>query len=475
MIPATCFGEQTIAVFGLGSSGLATVAALIAGGAKVTVADDNPDRLAEAVDLGAAPADFRETGLSGCAALVLAPGVPLTDPEPHWVVKLAKQAAIPIIGDIELFARERRRLAPNSTLIAITGTNGKSTTTALIAHVLTQIGMKVAMGGNIGEPVLALAPPQENSVYVVECSSYQIELAPGIDPDIGILLNLSPDHLDRHGTMNHYAAIKERLLAQSRHRIVGTSDHWCRAIAGRLETEPGKSTGGLFRLDADKNQTGIAAYGTQLSETDGGRFKELCDLRDADHLRGAHNGQNASAAAAAWLLLTEGEGDKSDLKRAFDTFPGLEHRMQIVGRRDHVLFVNDSKATNADAAAAALSSFERIYWIAGGLAKEGGIQSLREYFPGIAKAYLIGEAAPEFASVLGSTTKFVISKTLERAVAQAAADAAKDQHDEPVVLLSPACASFDQFANFEVRGRAYSALVAGLPQPDGQTAARECC
>ncbi|WP_320200475.1 UDP-N-acetylmuramoyl-L-alanine--D-glutamate ligase [Agrobacterium sp. rho-13.3] len=460
MIPVTTLAGKKVALFGLGGSGLVTARALVAGGAEVTAFDDNPDSVAKAEDEGIPTADLRSLDWSKLAAFVLAPGVPLTHPKPHWSVDLARAAGVEIIGDIELFVRERRAYAPDCPFIAITGTNGKSTTTALIAHILTSAGRDTQLGGNIGTAVLSLEPPKAQRFYVVECSSYQIDLAPTINPTAGILLNLTPDHLDRHGTMQHYADVKERLVAGSDTAVVGVDDSHCTLIADRIARAGVKVTRISKRsVVAD----GLYAEGSRILKADGGKSSLLVDLDGIQTLRGSHNAQNAAAAIAACLAVGV---SVEDVKAGLKSFPGLKHRMQPVGRRGNVTFVNDSKATNADAAAPALSSFERIYWIAGGLPKAGGIASLSPLFPRIAKAYLIGEAAAEFAATLGEAVPYEISGTLDKAVEHAAADAQKDGADGNVVMLSPACASFDQYKNFEIRGDSFVARVAAL---DGVT------
>src|SRR6202047_5326471 len=238
MIPVTSFAGKTVAVFGLGGSGLASCHALKAGGAEVIAGDDGADRLAEAAAAGFVTADLRKVAWAKFAALVLTPGVPLTHPKPHWSVLAAREAGVEVIGDIELFCRERAKLAPDAPFVAITGTNGKSTTTALIAHLAASARMDAQLGGNIGTAILSLQPPQAGRVHVIECSSYQIDLAPSLDPSVGILINLSEDHLDRHGTMAHYAEVKERLVAgvpSNGTAIVGVDDDWCRAVADRLD------------------------------------------------------------------------------------------------------------------------------------------------------------------------------------------------------------------------------------------------
>lgn len=461
MIAATTLAGTKAALFGLGASGVATAQAMIAGGAEVVAWDDNPDSIDKARDAGIETADLRAVDWTGFGVFVLSPGVPLTHPRPHWTVDLARAADVPIIGDVELFARERRAVAADTLLIAITGTNGKSTTTALIAHVLRHAGRDVQLGGNIGRAVMSLDPFSDGRIYVVECSSYQIDLAPTLDPDAGILLNLSPDHLDRHGTMEAYGAIKERLVSGSQMAIVGVDDDHGVAVADRLE----RAGRPVTRISKDRMlPDGLYADGGRLMEAQAGSAHAIGDLDGIGSLRGAHNAQNALAAIAACRLAGL---DDAAIMAGLASFPGLAHRMEQVARAGRVLFVNDSKATNAEAAETALASFERIYWIAGGLAKDGGIEDLKPLFERVAKAYLIGEAAPQFAATLGDDAAYEIAGTLTTAVARAAADAARDPHAEPVVLLSPACASFDQFRNFELRGDAFRDAVLNL---DGVTA-----
>ncbi|VVT26359.1 UDP-N-acetylmuramoyl-L-alanine--D-glutamate ligase [Rhizobium sp. EC-SD404] len=456
MIAATTFNDQKVALFGLGGSGIVTARALVAGGANLVAWDDNPESVQRARDEGIITGDLREIDWSEIAYFVLSPGVPLTHPKPHWSVDLARQAGVEIIGDIEIFCRERRATQPDAPFIAITGTNGKSTTTALIAHILGAAGRDTQLGGNIGTAVLSLDPPAADRFFVVECSSYQIDLAPSLDPTAGILLNLSPDHLDRHGGMDNYAAIKERLLAGSDVAIVGVDDDFSTAIADRIGTSGSK----LVRISKERALAdGLFAQSSRIVQAGSAGERTVVDLAGHPTLKGAHNAQNAAAAIAACLAvgLTEAE-----IEAGIRTFPGLKHRMQPVGRRGAVVFVNDSKATNADAAAPALSSFTDIHWILGGLPKAGGITSLQPFFSRISKAYLIGEAAPDFAATLGEAVPYEISGTLDLAVLHAARDAAENSAGAPVVLLSPACASFDQYRNFEVRGDAFVAAVAGL-------------
>jgi UDP-N-acetylmuramoylalanine--D-glutamate ligase len=455
MIPIETLSGEKVAVFGLGGSGLSTLLALTEGGAEVTAWDDSEPARDRASADGYVVLDLADIDWSAFKALVLSPGVPLTHPEPHWTVKRARAAGVPVIGDIELFARERAARAPNAPFVAITGTNGKSTTTALIAHVLREAGREVALGGNIGVPILSLPPAAEGRIHVIECSSYQIDLAPSLAPTVGLLINITPDHLDRHGDLDSYAAVKERLVAKAGIALLGVDDAPSRTICARIRAEPGRRvvavSGGRSPL-AD-------VFVDDRRIVDRTSTERPIDLSTARALRGAHNGQNAAFAYAAATALGV---PRDAIARAFETFPGLAHRMEEVGRQGRVLFVNDSKATNADAAEKALLSFRDIHWIAGGQAKAGGIEPLRPLFDRVAKTYLIGAAAEAFAATLGDATPFERCGTLASAVKAAARDAARSTAAEPVVLLSPACASFDQFANFEARGDAFRAEVQHL-------------
>jgi UDP-N-acetylmuramoylalanine--D-glutamate ligase len=460
MIPITSFAGKKVALFGLGGSGLVSAQALVAGGADVVAFDDSAASIDKARASGIATADLRQLDWSTLAALVLAPGVPLTHPSPHWSVELAKAAGVEIIGDIELFCRERRKVAPDSVFVAITGTNGKSTTTALTAHLLKSAGHDVQMGGNIGTAILSLEPPRAGRYYVIECSSYQIDLAPTIDPTAGVLINLSEDHLDRHGTMDQYAAVKERLVAgvpDSGTAVIGVDDEWCAAAAARI-AKAGTRT---VRISVrERLQDGMYAENGVIVRSHSGKTELVADLAGIGSLRGVHNAQNAACAAAVVRQL--GLGSR-DIQAGLRSFPGLAHRMEQVGHIGPVLFVNDSKATNADSAAQALASLNDMFWIAGGKPKTGGITSLQKFFPRVRKAYLIGEAAADFAKTLDGQVSYEVNGTLEKAVEASARDAAASGLKEPVVLLSPACASFDQYRNFEVRGDRFRDLVLSLP------------
>jgi len=468
MIPITVFAGRKVAVFGLGKSGLLSAGALIKGGADVVVYDDNEKSAAEARAAGLDVRNLAEIDWSDVAALVLAPGVPLTHPTPHWTVRLAHQHNVEIIGDIELFCREREKVRAEEGIdcpvIAITGTNGKSTTTALTTHLVAAAGRDAQMGGNIGVPVLALAPFAPGRVYVLEVSSYQIDLSPSLRATVGILTNVTEDHLDRHGTMENYAAIKALLPARVEAggtAVIGVDDRWTREAAARIE----RAGRHVVRVSVVAPlREGYYAEGTRIVGAVAGKAHPVAQLAGIGSLRGAHNAQNAACAVAACVALGI---DLATIQKGLVSFPGLAHRMQQVGRKTiasgRILYVNDSKATNADSAAKALGSFNDIYWIAGGKPKTGGIVSLAEFFPRIRKAYLIGEAAADFAKTLEGQVPYEIVGVMSAAIDAATRDAEASGLKEPVVLLSPACASFDQYPNFEVRGDAFADLVLAVP------------
>jgi UDP-N-acetylmuramoylalanine--D-glutamate ligase len=471
MTPVTTFAGRAVAVFGLGLSGLASCRALAAGGADVVAGDDNAAGREAAAGIGVPVEDLAQADWSRFAALVLAPGVPLTHPEPHWVVRKAKAAGVEIIGDVELFARERASSAPEAAFVAITGTNGKSTTTALTAHILKSAGRDVQTGGNIGTAVLALEPPGAQRCHVIEMSSFQIELTPTLVPTVGILLNVTPDHLDRHGTMEAYASLKARLVRDAQHPVVGDDDDWCREVSERLRL----AGRGWVDIVSARSRVRHGWYATGTTLIGGapwtGPAGAFADLAGLGSLRGLHNIQNALAASAAAMSLGV---PAAEVAAALATFPGLPHRLEEVGALGATLFINDSKATNADAAAKALASFAPIYWIAGGIPKAGGIDSLKPFFPRIVKAYLIGQAAEEFAHSIGGAIPVEINGTLDKAVAAAARDALKERRRGAAVLLSPACASFDHYPNFEVRGDAFRNLVAALPDVEMAQGIERC-
>ena len=455
MIVVDSFAGRRVAVLGLARSGRAAARSLAAGGAEVLAWDDNPAVRQEAAgDIplsDPAAADWREM-----AALILSPGVPHSFPTPHPAVRTAREAGVEIIGDIELLGRAQ----PEARYIGITGTNGKSTTTALIGHVLAAAGARVEVGGNLGTAALSLAPLGAEGAYVLELSSFQLELVTTLAFDVAVLLNITPDHLDRHGDMTGYIAAKRRIFARQNAAataIVGIDDAICRDIADELRrsgpmrvvpisvTQP--APGGVY-----------VEQGRLIDAIEGGPVSVL-DLVEAERLPGSHNWQNAAAAYAAARAVGV---DPATATAAIRSFPGLAHRQELVETIARVRFINDSKATNADAAEKALACYQAIYWIAGGLPKAGGITSLAPYFGRLRHAYLIGAATEEFAATLGSSVPLTRCGDLATAVRAASDAARRDGVPGAVVLLSPACASYDQFAHFEARGDAFRALVAEL-------------
>ena len=448
MITITRYRNKSVAVFGLGRTGLSAARALIAGGAQVLVWDDDPNRRSDAVKLGAVPVEPTDEGWNGIAALVLSPGVPLTHPQPHMVVALAERLGAEVRGDIELFARTR----PMASVAAITGTNGKSTTTSLLEHILATAGRRVEAGANLGRPVLDFDVLDAGGAYVLELSSYQIDLTTGLRPQAVALLNISPDHLDRHGGMDGYIAAKRRLLEMAcpdSTLVIGSDDDW----SARLYADLVAAGRNVIEVSVRCEVTnGIYARDGRLYR--GGTPEPLADLNNIETLRGAHNWQNAAVAFA----MAEALGLAADqIAPSLASFAGLPHRMEVVARHGDILFVNDSKATNAEAAAHALAAYDNIYWIAGGIAKQGGIAALASLFGNIAKTYLIGEAASSFAASLDGSVPFEMSVDLATAVYAAYADASAAAGG--VILLSPACASFDQFDSFEARGDHFRALA----------------
>ena len=470
MMECRAFADRSVAVFGLGRSGLSAARALLAGGARVSGWDDDPGRRQAAAVGGVPLADHYTYDFRAVSALVLSPGVALTHPAPHPVVGRARAVGCEVIGDIELFARG----GAGARVVGVTGTNGKSTTTALIGHVLDALGCPVAVGGNLGTPVFDLPPLGPDGVYVLELSSFQLDLTRTLVCDVAVLLNIGADHLDRHGDLAGYVAVKKRILSGQRHThtaVISLDDPHSAAIydavlaGARQRAVPvavGRPlAGGVYVVD------GVLHDATAGPESDG---VTSVDLSHASGLRGAHNWQNAAAAvAAARALGLSGATMLDSLVR----FAGLAHRMEEVAVVDGVLFVNDSKATNAGAAARALASFDNIYWIAGGRAKAGGIASLEPLFGRVAHAYLIGEAADGFAATLRGKVPLTHSGELASAVTDAFAAARRDGREAPVLLFSPACASFDQWDNFEARGDAFRAAANQVAAPAG-AAGGEC-
>ncbi len=456
MIPLTAYRDKNVAVFGLGLSGLATSQALKEGGANIFVGDDNPKKVDVAGSQGLSPTDFKTLKWNSIESLILSPGVPLTHPKPHWVVKKAKEHNVEIIGDFELFARQLRHLNSKCQCIAVTGTNGKSTTTALISHMLTKAGFDVQLGGNIGTPILSLNEPKNTQIFVAECSSYQIELAPSFSPTIGVLLNITPDHLERHGNFENYVDIKSRLVNTSLIPIVGADDKTSVKIAARLR-ENGLKVNEISTIN--EVRSGIHVRDHKLIINNSRKQLKIADLSNLIKLRGQHNEQNAAAATLACLKVGL---TCQQIVQGLNTFPGLAHRMEEVAKFGSIQFINDSKATNADATSQALSTFDQIYWIVGGRAKSGGITILAKHFHRVMKAYLIGESTADFANVLEGKVLYKKCGTIDQALKHAFKDAVVGNLQKPAIILSPACASFDQYPNFEKRGEYFKDAVLHL-------------
>lgn len=461
MIPVNAFPGQLVAVFGLGRSGLTAARALAAGGARPVLWDENPAARAQAMAEGFDVTDLSEADWSGFAALVLSPGVPLTHPAPHWTVEKARAVGVEVIGDVELFARAVAAAPEHKRprVVAITGTNGKSTTTALIGHMLARAGRDAQVGGNIGIGVLGLKPMHGGAVYVLELSSYQLDLTSSLKPDVAIVLNITPDHLDRHGDMDGYAAAKRRVLlnqGKGDTAVIGVDDDWGQRICTEI-TAANRRT--IWPISARKGiGRGVYVLQGRLYDATDGRVTEMADLTAARSLPGRHNWQNAAAAYSAARALGVTAQEAID---GLMSFPGLAHRMETIGTLDGVRFVNDSKATNIDAARQAMSAYPRFRWIAGGRPKTG-IACLGDLFGSVAKVYLVGEATEDFARTLEGKVLFERSGTVEAAVRSAFDDAVRSGEPDPIVLFSPACASFDQFSDFEARGDAFRAAVHAL-------------
>lgn len=457
MIEVRGYEGRRVGVLGLGRSGLAAARALRAGGARPVLWDDGEAPRSAAEAEGFAVEDLsRERAWAETPLLVVSPGVPHLFPAPHPAVAAAQKAGARIDNDVSLFFRAIAMTGAGVRTVAVTGSNGKSTTTALIDHILGAAGRPRQTGGNIGRGVLDLDPPADGETVVLELSSYQIELARVLAPDIAVFLNLSPDHLDRHGGLGGYFAAKRRLfeLGAPEVSVIGVDDGFGRFLAATL-ADPSGEGGRLVPVSVGAKLRGegrsVFMNRDFLTEWAKGKQAAAFDMREAPALRGDHNRQNACAAWAAARAL--GVGPKI-VEAALRSFAGLPHRLERVGEAGGVVFVNDSKATNADAAEKALLACDRIRWIAGGVPKAGGIEPLRPLFPKVAKAYLVGEAAAGFAATLGAHPHELCGD-LATAVARAAAEAEPGE----TVLLSPACASFDQHRDYEARGDAFRDLA----------------
>ena len=462
MIPVQGYAGQKVAVLGLGRSGLATAHALVAGGAEPLVWDDSPEARAKAEAEGFIPFDLtRNSAFEGVAVLIVSPGIPHLYPTPNKVIARALELGVPVDNDIGLFFRsfatkDWDAFDQMPKVICVTGSNGKSTTTALIHHIVEEAGRPVHMAGNIGRGVLDLDPAEDGAVIVLELSSYQTELARALTPDVAVFTNLSPDHLDRHGGMGGYFAAKRRLFTQGGpdRCVIGVDEVEGRFLANQMSVAPEDDR--VIRISVEGKLEGfgwsVFARKGFLSEWRKGRQVASVDLRAMSGLPGSHNHQNACAAYAAARTLGL---SPRQIEASLASFAGLPHRSQLVGEGRGVRFVNDSKATNVDSAAKALQAFGRIRWIAGGMGKDGGIAALAPHLGSVTKAYLIGHSARDFALQLGDTPH-EICETMDRAVARAAEEAEAGD----VVLLAPAAASFDQYPNFEKRGEHFAMLVA---------------
>ncbi|MCZ4279295.1 UDP-N-acetylmuramoyl-L-alanine--D-glutamate ligase [Kiloniella laminariae] len=449
---------KAFAVLGLGRSGLTAACALAQSGADVWAWDDNADGRAKAAEAGLKVVDLGNCDWTAVQSLVMSPGIPLTHPVPHPVALAAQATGVEVICEVELLYRA----CPDATFVGITGTNGKSTTTSLIAHILAQAGRPVAVGGNLGTPALELPMLESDGVYVLEMSSYQLDLLSQLRFDIALLLNFSPDHLDRHGDMAGYIKAKLHIFDRQEKddaAIIGMDDPDSRQVFDQIN-----SLGNCKAIPISGNTRlaeGVFAAQGQLIDDRFASEEQILDLQSVERLPGDHNHQNAAAAFACCRRLNL---TNDAIVAGMKSFPGLAHRQQLVAQQGNIRYINDSKATNADAAARAISSYENIYWIAGGRAKDGGISSLKPLFSRIRKAYLIGECAEDFARQIGKDLPYTQCQTLDRAIAQAAKDAQHDNCDNAVVLLSPACASWDQYRSFEVRGDHFRECVQKLTQ-----------
>lgn len=442
---------RRVGILGFARSGRALATALLRAGAEPLVWDDRAAALAEARALGLRAGT--DADLVTLSLLVASPGVPLHFPQPHPVIAAARAAGVPVTGDVQLFAACR----PDLGLIGVTGSNGKSTTAALLHHLLTSAGEPALLGGNIGTPVFALEAP-EGATVVLELSSFQLDLCDALDTKIAVWLNLSPDHLDRHGSLAGYIAAKRRLLDQQRDGgaiVIAVDDEISAALADEFEARGRR----IVRVSGVRdNGVTVGIAGTTLIDRLDGSEQQV-RLDTGARLRGAHNRQNIAAAWAAARLL----GLPPDrLRQGLASFRGLPHRMEEIASIDGVLFVNDSKATNPDAAARSLSAFPCVFWIAGGRPKPGGFDALRPFVGGVRRGFFIGEAAAALAATFAADFPVECCGTLPVAVERAFAVARASREHAPVVLLAPACASFDQYRDFEQRGEHFRELVLAL-------------
>jgi len=457
MIDLTAYQGKTIAVLGLGRSGLSAARTLNRCGAEVWAWDDDESARSRAVGEGLEPVDLAGRDLSAVDALILSPGIPHTHPAPHPVVDALKGAGVPVIGDIGLLVGA----CPEAVYVGVTGTNGKSTTTALIGHVLETAGRRVGVGGNLGTPALELDTLANDGTYVLEMSSYQLEITPSLACDVAILLNISADHLDRHGGMDGYVAAKKRIFENQRRdqvAVIGIDDPVSAGIHADLAASGGRRV--VAVSGHQKAPGGVYVEDGHLIDDLAGDAVRRTEIADIISLPGAHNAQNTAAAFAVAMALGV---EPAEAVRGIRSYPGLAHRQEAVSRVDGVLYVNDSKATNVDAASRALACYDTVFWIAGGRSKGDDIDALLPHLARVREAFLIGEAADVFGASLEGRVPWTNCSDLETAIENARLRAAQYVARRPVVLLSPACASFDQFDNFEARGDAFKRLVHDLP------------
>ncbi len=465
MITLTSYDQKIAAVLGLSRTGLSACRSVTAGGGRVWAWDDNLGRREQASNQGISIVNLDLCNWDRVKSLVLSPGIPLKHPRPHRLVRHAKAAGVPVIGDMELLAENQ----PERRIIGVTGTNGKSTTSALIAHVLQNASIGTQLGGNIGLPVLDLLPKPPEDIYVLELSSYQLDLTERLKCAVAVILNISPDHLDRHGGMAGYVRAKRRILRNQDAgdwAVIGTDDAYGQKIYKQLRSANDRKVVPISVARHVGN--GVSVVGGELIDDIDGERMTIGDLKTIKHLQGPHNWQNAAAAyvAARRFGLTPDR-----VMQGMESFPGLDHRMELVADIDGVGFVNDSKATNAEAAARSLACYSPVYWIAGGQAKQDDLDAVLPYLDRVKRAYLIGEAAELFADLLAGKVDTINSGTLDQAFGKAVSDARLDSLEGATVLLAPACASFDQFTSFEERGGVFRTLVDDLQAPPKATAA----
>ncbi len=455
---------KPILVYGLGRSGLSAANALKSAGAHIIVGDDNDANLEKAQGNNFALLDMDNDDFSKFAFLLLSPGIPFTHPAPHNVVKKAQDADIEIICDVELFSR----IYPQIKTIGVTGTNGKSTTSSLIHYVLNETGKTALLGGNIGTPVFDLKVKNKNTWVVLELSSFQIDLCPNFRPDISVLLNITPDHIDRHGSLENYCAVKEKITQISKNEdyniaIICSDDARTQKIHERAQSLGLRK---VVEISTERAvDDGVYVMGDVLHDTMGEGDEQYGGLEKIQSLKGMHNYQNAAAAFAA---IKSCNVAPSDIWHAMSTFPGLNHRQYLVRTINGVTYINDSKSTNAASAAVALGCRNNVYWVVGGRKKKNGLEGLEVFFPRIKHAFLIGESTEDFAAWFDKYgMEYTRCYSLENAISNAH-KMAQENRGQPggagTVLLSPACASFDQFDSFEHRGDAFAQIVTALDE-----------